>query len=254
MLTFGRRAATALRDRIEARIAAGGRRATMPSRWCGPSRRTPSACCGGPPPSAGEPAPRLLTGPEQDAVIREHAGRAPERRRPALAGVAAAGAAHPGVRRRAARPAAAGGRAGHRAARRWPSWADATGRPDWVAAARFLREYVAVLALRDATTRGSVAYDQAELVRAASRAAASTTRSCSPPSGTGCRYVYVDELADTDPAQIDLLGLIAGGGAHLVAFADPDSSTFALPGRATRPGCATSPSGSGRPPGRRRRR
>src|SRR5690606_6254995 len=45
-----------------------------------------------------------------------------------------------------------------------------------------------------------------------------------------CRYVYVDELADTDPAQIDLLGLIAGGGANVVAFADPDSATFGFRG------------------------
>src|SRR5262249_53394958 len=42
--------------------------------------------------------------------------------------------------------------------------------------------------------------------------------------------VYVDELADTDPAQLDLLELIAGDGAHLVAFGDPDSSTFAFRG------------------------
>ena len=41
------------------------------------------------------------------------------------------------------------------------------GRADWPAAARFLREYVAVLALRDVSNRGSVAYDPAELVRAA---------------------------------------------------------------------------------------
>ena len=43
-------------------------------------------------------------------------------------------------------------------------------------------------------------------------------------------HVYVDELPDTDPAQIDLLSTVAGGGAHLVAFADPDSSTFAFRG------------------------
>jgi superfamily I DNA/RNA helicase/RecB family exonuclease len=47
---------------------------------------------------------------------------------------------------------------------------------------------------------------------------------------TRCRYVYVDELADTDPAQIDLLGLVAGGGAHVVGLGDPDSSTFAFRG------------------------
>src|SRR4029453_1355316 len=45
-----------------------------------------------------------------------------------------------------------------------------------------------------------------------------------------CRFVYVDELADTDPAQIELLGLVAAGGTHVVGFADPDSATFAFRG------------------------
>src|SRR5690606_31763240 len=44
------------------------------------------------------------------------------------------------------------------------------------------------------------------------------------------RAVYVDEYADTDPAQRELLELVAGGGTRLVVFADPDSSTFAFRG------------------------
>ncbi|MDI5940732.1 PD-(D/E)XK nuclease family protein, partial [Micromonospora sp. DH15] len=43
-------------------------------------------------------------------------------------------------------------------------------------------------------------------------------------------HVYVDELADTDPAQLDLLAVLAGGGKSLVAFADPDSATYAFRG------------------------
>src|SRR6185369_8915924 len=103
------------------------------------------------------------------------------------------------------------------------------GRPDWVAAAGFLSEYVRVLALRDASTRGSVAYDQAELVRAAALLLVDD-RARLDAERARCRYVYVDELADTDPAQIDLLNLVAGGGAHVVGFADEDSSTFAFRG------------------------
>src|SRR5439155_18354716 len=104
----------------------------------------------------------------------------------------------------------------------------AYGRPDWAAAARFLRQYDDVLALRDATG-GTVGYDHAEIVRAA----------IGLLRGDGdlldaerrrIRYAYVDELPDTDPAQIDLLRLVAGGGRHLVAFADPDSSTYAFRG------------------------
>ena len=86
-----------------------------------------------------------------------------------------------------------------------------------------------MLALRDATTRGSVAYDQAELVRAAAVLLVDDPALLAAER-TRCRYVYVDELADTDPAQIDLLGLVAGGGAHVVGFADPDSATFAFRG------------------------
>src|SRR5690606_8021184 len=41
---------------------------------------------------------------------------------------------------------------------------------------------------------------------------------------------YVDEYADTDPAQRRLLELIAGGGGDLVVFADPDSATYGFRG------------------------
>src|SRR5262249_38372923 len=43
-------------------------------------------------------------------------------------------------------------------------------------------------------------------------------------------YVYVDEFADTDPAQVDLLELVSGGGGNVVAFADPDSSIYGFRG------------------------
>src|ERR1044071_7583994 len=91
------------------------------------------------------------------------------------------------------------------------------GRDDWPAAARFLREYVAVLALRDVTTRGSSAYDPAELVRAASGLLADNPELLEAERRR-LAYVYVDELADTDPAQVELLHLVAGGGKPLVAF------------------------------------
>ena len=86
-----------------------------------------------------------------------------------------------------------------------------------------------MLALRDTTSRSGVAYDAAELLRAAGgllraepelRELERRRLSC----------VYVDELADTDPAQLDLLELIAGDGADLVAFADPDSSIYSFRG------------------------
>src|SRR5690606_13440733 len=97
------------------------------------------------------------------------------------------------------------------------------------AAARFMEQYAQVLALRDATSRGSVAYDNAELVRAAS-ALLVDDPALLAAERQRLSYVYVDELADTDPAQIELLGLVAGDGKPLVAFADPDSSIYAFRG------------------------
>src|SRR4029079_9677903 len=97
------------------------------------------------------------------------------------------------------------------------------GRDDWPAAARFLREYVAVLPLRDVTTRGSTAYDPAELVRAASGLLADHP-DLLEAERRRLAYVYVDELADTDPAQVELLSLVAGGGQALGAVRGPGSS------------------------------
>jgi superfamily I DNA/RNA helicase/RecB family exonuclease len=229
VLTFGRRSATALRDRIEARIGqtrAGAGRSTMSE----PVVRTFPAYAFGllrlAAAERGEPAPRLLTGSEQDAVIREMldaadaARRWPESLRKAVGTRAFAAELRDLLLRAAER--GIGPRALAELGR-------AHARPDWVAAAGFLEEYVRVLALRDLTTRGSVAYDQAELVRAAALLLVDD-RALLHAERERCRFVYVDELADTDPAQIDLLGLIAGGGGHVVGLADPDSSTFAFRG------------------------
>jgi len=229
VLSFGRKSAAALRDRIEARIGQGRHgdgRATMSE----PVVRTFPAYAFGllrlAAADRGEPAPRLLTGAEQDAVIRDMldapdaARRWPSSLRHAVRTRAFAGelrdlllrAAERGI---GPRTLADLGRS-HR-------------REDWVAAAGFLEEYVRVLALRDATTRGSVAYDQAELVRAAAALLADDPVMLAAERDR-CRHVYVDELADTDPAQIDLLGMIVSGGGHVVGLADPDSSTFAFRG------------------------
>ncbi|WP_245870749.1 ATP-dependent helicase [Asanoa hainanensis] len=230
VLTFSRRGAGALRDRIEARIAAGDGRVvheplvrTFPAYAFGMLRRAAAL--------RGEPSPRLLTGPEQDLVIRELLDVVgpdgeddpigwPLHLRPALRTRAFAEQLRDLLMRAAERgigPVELA-RLGER-----------LGRDDWPAAARFLREYVAVLALRDVTTRGSVAYDAAELVRAATGLLDDDPELLAAERGR-LDIVYVDELADTDPAQLDLLHRVAGGGLPLVAFADPDSSTFAFRG------------------------
>ncbi|BCL13818.1 ATP-dependent helicase [Micromonospora sagamiensis] len=229
VLTFGRRAATALRHRIEARVAVGNRVVreplvrTFPAYAFGLLRRAAAV--------RGEPSPRLLTGPEQDLIIRELldvVGESPEDDpvgwpedlRPALRTRAFAGQLRDLLMRAAERGVGPGEltRLGER-----------LGRSDWPAAARFLREYVSVLALRDVSNRGSVAYDPAELVRAATGLLLDDPELLEAERRR-LAHVYVDELADTDPAQYDLLAVVAGGGKSLVAFGDPDSSTYAFRG------------------------
>src|SRR5690606_29292035 len=108
-------------------------------------------------------------------------------------------------------------------------YAEQLDRPDWRAAAEFRREYEAVLALRDATGRLGVGYDPAELVRAAVGLLSSDSELLASERQR-LAMIYVDEYADTDPAQRELLALVAGGGANLVVFADPDSATFEFRG------------------------
>ena len=135
----------------------------------------------------GEPSPRLLTGPEQDLIIRELLDVVgeepeddpvgwPEDLRPALRTRAFAAQLRDLLLRAAER-----GVGPVELAR----LGEQLGRADWPAAARFLREYVAVLALRDVSNRGSIAYDHGRAGPGRRRAARATTRSCSPPSAAG---------------------------------------------------------------------
>ncbi|WP_030490453.1 ATP-dependent helicase [Micromonospora chokoriensis] len=240
VLTFSRRGATALRQRIEARIAQDGHRVlreplvrTFPAYAFGLLRRAAA--------ERGEPSPRLLTGPEQDLIIRELldvVGEEPEDDpvgwptdlRPALRTRAFAGQLRDLLMRAAERGVGPVDLA---------RLGEKLGRADWPAAARFLREYVAVLALRDVSNRGSIAYDPAELVRAATGLLRDDEELLAAERRR-LAHVYLDELADTDPAQLELLSVIAGGGKSLVAFADPDSSTYAFRG-ADPAGVATFP-------------
>jgi superfamily I DNA/RNA helicase/RecB family exonuclease len=220
VLTFSRRMSAGLRDRIEARIA---RHATAE-----PQVRTFQAYAYGllrrAAVEAGDPPPRLLTGPEQDLVIRELLAADPERwpesYQPALRTRAFAQQLRDLLLRCAERGVG-------------PAELATLGReyrrPDWPIVADFLREYVEVLALRDVAGRAGVAYDAAELVRAAT-ALLRDEPDLLEAERRRLASVYVDELADTDPVALDLLELIAGDGMHLVAFGDPDASTYAFRG------------------------
>ncbi len=234
VLTFNRRGAGRLRDRIDARLGPGTMAEpmvrTFPAYAYGLLRRAAAL--------AGDPPPRLLTGPEQDLVIRELLAT-DDQRFPAptegpgalktqwpealLAALPTRGFATE-LRDLLSRAVERGIGPAELAAH-----ARTLRRPDWAAAARFYGQYRQVLALRDATGRGAVGYDAAELVRAAT-ALLLDDPDLLTAERRRLQAIYVDEYADTDPAQHDLLATLAGGGKHLVVFADPDSSTFAFRG------------------------
>ncbi|HEY2172351.1 MAG TPA: ATP-dependent DNA helicase [Mycobacteriales bacterium] len=223
VLTFSRRAAAELRERITARLGRTSREPvarTFHSYAFGLLRARAVA--------HGEPAPRLLSGAEQDVVIRE-----------LLAGDREAG----GVRWPVAlRPALATRgfvdelrdlllRAVERGVdpRRLARYGRRFHRDDWVAAASFLQEYADVTALS-----GSTAYDPAELIRAAVEALQADPALLARERGRR-RRIFVDEYQDTDPAQEELLRVLGAGADELVAVGDPDQSIYGF--RGADPGC-----------------
>src|SRR4051812_31370658 len=218
LLTFARRAAAELRDRVTARLGRATKEPlarTFHSYAFGVLRREAAL--------RGDPVPRLLSGPEQDLVIRdlvdgdlaERPGAWPERLRPALPTRGFVQELRDLMMRAYERGLTP---------RELEALGRTQGRDDWRAAARFMRQYLQVTALRDAA-----AYDPAELIRSvvslwiAEPALLARERAARP-------VVFVDELQDTDPAQIELLRLLAGDGRDLVAVGDPDQSIYGFRG------------------------
>ncbi|MDH6135108.1 superfamily I DNA/RNA helicase/RecB family exonuclease [Kitasatospora sp. MAA4] len=216
VLTFSRKAAMELRDRMAVRLGSAPQTTTFHS-FCYALLRAHQE-----PEQYAEPL-RLLSGPEQDVMVRE-----------LLAGDAEDAALGVGriswpldlraclttrgfadeVRAVLARSRELGlGEA------ELARFADGVQRPDWAAAAHFLADYLDVLDLRGVL-------DYAELVH---RAVLLAER---PEVDLRDRYdvVFVDEYQDTDPAQVRLLHQLAGGGRDLVAVGDPDQSIYAFRG------------------------
>ncbi|MET7760572.1 ATP-dependent DNA helicase [Streptomyces sp. NPDC005393] len=237
VLTFSRKAAVELRDRMAVRLGgATGPQATTFHSFCYALVRAHQDVD-----LFADPL-RLLSGPEQDVVVREllageaelaREGRAfarwPDELRACLTTRGFADEVRAVLAR--SRELGLGPRAlGDFAAR--------TGRPDWGAAAAFLAEYLDVL-----DAQGVL--DYAELVH---RAVLLAERP-GTAAELAARYdaVFVDEYQDTDAAQTRLLRALAGfkgaertasprgggrvtGGRTLVAFGDPDQSIYAFRG------------------------
>ncbi|MCK9926081.1 UvrD-helicase domain-containing protein, partial [Frankia sp. Mgl5] len=219
VLTFSRRAARHLRERFAVRLGAA---AVGPAAW------TFHAWCLGLLRAYGAATPlggfRLLSGPEQDARLRDLIEGSRELGRPVwpdpLAGCLNTRGFAEEIRMLLTRareigvdpPALA------RIARR-------VGRSDWAAVAEFYGDYLDALGAEGAL-------DYADLVHAAANLAAEPD--VLAQLRQRYRAVFVDEYQDTDPAQERLLTAVAGGGGDLVVFGDPDQSIYAFRGAEVR--------------------
>ncbi|MCY0927832.1 ATP-dependent DNA helicase [Streptomyces sp. H27-H1] len=212
ILTFSRKAAVELRDRTALRL--GGARApqatTFHSFCYGLVRAHQDAEL------FADPL-RLLSGPEQDVMVRTlldgqrriRSIRWPDDLRAALTTRGFADEVRAVLAR--ARELGLGPAA-------LSDFASRLGRPDWKAAAAFLAEYLDVLDLQ-----GTL--DYAELLHRAVLLAERT-----PSVASMYDVIYVDEYQDTDASQLRLLRALAGPAGRLTAFGDPDQSIYAFRG------------------------
>jgi superfamily I DNA/RNA helicase/RecB family exonuclease len=217
VLTFSRKAAEELRERITARLQRTTREPlalTFHSYAYALVRREFVL--------AGDEPPTLLSGPEQLLEVRrmlrgeaeDGGGQWPPSLRAALATRGFATELRDFLLRAAER--GLDGRGLARLGRQ-------RGRDDWEAAGAFLDRYAARFDLAPVP-----AYDYAEIIRiAASLLSQGAVRD---RERKAYDVVLVDEYQDTDPAQEALLHALAGDGRELIAVGDPDQSIYAFRG------------------------
>ncbi|NUV66274.1 ATP-dependent helicase [Streptomyces sp. CAI-121] len=241
VLTFSRKAAVELRDRMAARLgAARGPQATTFHSYCYALVRAHQDAD-----LFADPL-RLLSGPEQDVTVRELLAGQLDLEKEGLAQVRWPDELRACLTTRGFADEVRAVLARSRELGLGPDaladFARRTGRPDWTAAAQFLAEYLDIL-----DAQGVL--DYAELVH---RAVLLAERPEVATELAG-RYdaVYVDEYQDTDPAQVRLLHALAGNrgrapeyaqsaekarsasaraGRTLIAFGDPDQSIYTFRG------------------------
>lgn len=237
VLTFSRKAAVELRDRMAARLgAARGPQATTFHSYCYALVRAHQDAD-----LFADPL-RLLSGPEQDVTVRELLAGQLDLEKEGLAHVRWPDELRSCLTTRGFADEVRAVLARSRELGLGPdalaAFARRTGRPDWTAAARFLAEYLDIL-----DAQGVL--DYAELVH---RAVLLAERPEVAERLAGSYdAVYVDEYQDTDPAQVRLLHALAGnrgrapghdreggadarGGRTLIAFGDPDQSIYTFRG------------------------
>src|SRR3954454_11641655 len=211
-LTFSRKAAEQLRDRVTARLGrtmATTLSSTFDSFAYGLVRRYS-------PPELYAAPLRLLSAPEQDVVLQELLTNAPE----SVVWPESLSAAV-GTRGFAREVQAVLARAREKGLD--PDGLVGMGResslPEYVAAGLFMRQYLDNLDNQSAV-------DYADLI---SRAVLEAERHRTEPRPE-FQHVFLDEYQDTDPSQVAVLRALAGDGRNLIVVGDPDQSIYGFRG------------------------
>jgi superfamily I DNA/RNA helicase/RecB family exonuclease len=211
-LTFSRKAAEQLRDRVTARLGrttGAALSSTFHSFAYGLIRELS-------PVELYEQPLRLLSAPEQDVVLRELLADHPESVR------------WPDALRRAVGTRGFAREVEAVLSRAREKGLDGSqllelgrleGLPEFVAAGLFLEQYLTVLDSQGAT-------DYADLIRRAALEAEAHRDLLRERFS----YVFVDEYQDTDPGQVALLRALAGEGRDLVVVGDPHQSIYGFRG------------------------
>ncbi|WP_422647252.1 ATP-dependent helicase [Actinoalloteichus caeruleus] len=236
VLTSGRRAASELRTRITGLVASRSGQAGSPVTVREPMVRTVHSYAFGilrrEALLVGAPPPRLLSGPDQDAVIRDllagdvgaGATNWPAHLRPALLLPGFAAELRDLLLRAAERGlgpedlAELGERHGVR---------------EWVAAGRFGEQYEQVNLLRaasgSASPQAAPAMDAAELVSSALGALGADEELLATERAR-VHHLFVDDAQHLDPLQYRLVREVGDGARELVLAGDPDQTVFSFRG------------------------
>ena len=218
-LTFSRAAAADWRDRLIARIGGGVTPtvSTFHSFAFSLVRRFPHLL-------GLMAAPRLLAGHEEEAAVRD-----------VLRSLAAANPTDWPAHVRAAAPtlefarqiraAVARARSFEKSPAELRSYAQDSGKPEWLVVADVLQAYEFWLESADA-------FDYAGLISAATNLVA--IPEVAEQLHNQLRAVFVDEFQDTDAAQVRLLRAICGPCCDVVVVGDPDQSIYAFRGAQVR--------------------
>ena len=220
-LTFSRKAAEQLRDRVTARLGrtmATTLSSTFHSFAYGLVRRwSPAEVYASP--------LRLLTAPEQDVIVQrllattEESVRWPESLTTAVGTRGFAREVQAVLARAQEKGLGVAGLA---------RLAEAENRPDLAAAAALMEQYVDVVDSDNLIDYPGLVAEAVGLVTDPGRPEVRATLRGQ------FDHVFVDEYQDTDPSQVALLQAIAGDGRDLVVVGDPDQSIYAFRGAEVR--------------------